>query len=326
MNKIYIVSGFSGSGKGTLIKKVLEESADLEIVKSCTTRPKRSEDDFYTFVDDEKFDDMEENRLFLESNTYNGYRYGTPLQSVKKILDEDKSVILEIDVNGFRKVIESGLFPRDMIYSIFVAVDSKTLLERLMERETESIEQIIPRMKNTLRECKEIGRYDCVVVNDELDNAVRKLLSIMHSNSNDMLSDSFDEEEFETQMQALINKLEDIDSLESLMRRVETFCKIRNWDQYNNPKDLSIGVLTEASELLEIWRFKTEEQMEEMIREPQIRIHVGEEMADVLFFLMRFASKYQFNLVEVLIDKIIKNAAKYPVSKVKGKNLEYEEY
>lgn len=213
MNKIYIVSGFSGSGKGTLIKKVLEKSADLEIVKSCTTRPKRSEDDFYTFVDDEQFDSMEENKMLLESNTYNGYRYGTPLQSVKKILDEDcKSAILEIDVNGFRKVIESGLFPRDMIYSIFVAVDSKTLMERLMERETESIEQIISRMKNTLRECKEIGRYDCVVVNDELDNTVRELLSIMQSNSNDMLSDSFDEEEFETQMYALINKLEDTDS------------------------------------------------------------------------------------------------------------------
>ena len=80
MKKIFIISGFSGSGKGTLVNKVMEKRSDIKVVKSYTTRPKRSEDDFYNFVSGAEFDELEKNNLLLESNTYNGFRYGRLLQ------------------------------------------------------------------------------------------------------------------------------------------------------------------------------------------------------------------------------------------------------
>ena len=110
------------------------------------------------------------------------------------------------------------------------------------------------------------------------------------------------------------------------MLRVDQFCMIRDWNQFNSPKDLAIGVSTEANELLDIFRFKNDMQMEEMLSDTQYREHVGEELADTLFFLLRFCSYYGFNPGEVLVDKIRKNAEKYPVSMVKGNNLKKHEY
>ena len=80
MKKIFIISGFSGSGKGTLVNKIMEKRSDIKVVKPYTTRPKRSEDDFYNFVSEAEFDELEKNNLLLESNTYNGFRYGRLLQ------------------------------------------------------------------------------------------------------------------------------------------------------------------------------------------------------------------------------------------------------
>ena len=77
--------------------------------------------------------------------------------------------------------------------------------------------------------------------------------------------------------------------------------------------------------MLDIFRFKNDIQMEEMLSDTQYREHVGEELADTLFFLLRFCSYYGFNPGEILVDKIRKNAEKYPVSMVKGNNLKKHE-
>ena len=115
-------------------------------------------------------------------------------------------------------------------------------------------------------------------------------------------------------------------NLEDMIDKVNQFCKDRDWDQYHNPKDLSIGLSTEANELLDLFRFKSDEQMNEMIQNESKREQISEELADILFFLLRFSQMYKFDLDKGLEDKLRKNNMKYPVEKVKGKNLNYTEY
>lgn len=113
--------------------------------------------------------------------------------------------------------------------------------------------------------------------------------------------------------------------IEILMEKIKIFCEKRDWDQFHNPKDLAIGLSTEANELLDIFRFKTQEQMEEMMKDTGKRKEIAEELADVFFFLLRFSQMYEFDMVEILEKKLIKNNEKYPVEKIKGKNLKYTE-
>lgn len=116
------------------------------------------------------------------------------------------------------------------------------------------------------------------------------------------------------------------DTLQDMTKKVQEFCEERDWDQYHNPKDLAIGISTEAGELLDIFRFLSEEQSWAVFDDAAKREHAGEEMADVLFFLLRMAERTNMDLAECLDDKIRKNAEKYPVEDVKGKNLKYTEY
>ncbi|MGI9548957.1 MAG: nucleotide pyrophosphohydrolase [Bdellovibrionales bacterium] len=102
-------------------------------------------------------------------------------------------------------------------------------------------------------------------------------------------------------------------SVDSLKEKVEKFCSQRDWDKFHNPKDLAIGVITEASELLEIFRFHSETETLQMIKDKKIRTHIGEELADILCFVFRFSQLYNFDLTSCLEDKLNKNAAKYPL-------------
>lgn len=110
-----------------------------------------------------------------------------------------------------------------------------------------------------------------------------------------------------------------------LKKRIQEFCEERDWDQFHNPKDLAIGISTEANELLDIFRFKSNEQMQEMFEDELTKKHIKEEIADVLFFVLRFAQMNHLDLEECITEKIQKNAQKYSVEKSKGKNLKYTE-
>ena len=117
----------------------------------------------------------------------------------------------------------------------------------------------------------------------------------------------------------------DKSTLLELKKIVEQFCVERDWDQFHNPKDLAIGISTEANELLDLFRFKSEDEMRELMMDKTKRERVGEELADTFFFILRFAQMNHFDLAEILNDKITKNDKKYPVTKIKGKNLKYNE-
>jgi NTP pyrophosphatase (non-canonical NTP hydrolase) len=112
--------------------------------------------------------------------------------------------------------------------------------------------------------------------------------------------------------------------LNELIESIKEFCEQRDWDQYHNPKDLAIGISTEAAELLDLFRFKNGDEIQQTITNK--REHIEDELADVLFFVLRFAQMNQIDLKKALEHKMVKNAAKYPIDKVKGNNKKYNEY
>ena len=116
-----------------------------------------------------------------------------------------------------------------------------------------------------------------------------------------------------------------MNDLHNLTDMIRTFCTERNWDQYHSPKDLAIGISTEANELLDIFRFKSEADMQAIMADPQKRDKVGQELADVFFFLLRFAQMNGFDLQDELRRKMQLNEQKYPVSESRGSNRKYSE-
>jgi NTP pyrophosphatase (non-canonical NTP hydrolase) len=106
---------------------------------------------------------------------------------------------------------------------------------------------------------------------------------------------------------------------------VKTFCEERDWDKYHKAKDLSIGIITEASELLEHFRFKSEKEIEEMFEDREKKEKISEELADVFFFLLRFSQKYDINLSNEFKKKMEINKINYPIEKSKGMNKKYTE-
>ena len=115
-------------------------------------------------------------------------------------------------------------------------------------------------------------------------------------------------------------------TIKELKNKVQIFCEERDWDQFHNPKDLAIGISTEANELLDLFRFKSEEDMRVMLNDSGKRRKIEEELADTFFFVLRFAQLNNMDLEEILYDKMKKNAQKYPVERAKGSNLKYTEY
>lgn len=204
MGKIFIVSGFSGSGKGTLVNNILEKIKDIQVVKSYTTRPKRSEDDFYNFISEEEFAELENKKLLLESNVYNGFRYGTLITDVMSILQEGKSVILEIDFNGCEQVLKSELFEKERMSTIFVVTDAKRLYRRLLNRGTEDLHKIKSRLSTAKEECNHMQSYESIIYNDNLDTSIEKMLQFVDGRR---LNDEFDIERFQREIDEIIWKL-----------------------------------------------------------------------------------------------------------------------
>ena len=115
-------------------------------------------------------------------------------------------------------------------------------------------------------------------------------------------------------------------TIEELKQRVKKFCEDRDWDKYHDAKELAIGIITEASELLEIFRFKSEKEIEELFNSEKDKERISEELVDTLYFILRLAQKYDIDISEAFEKKMMKNEAKYPVEKSKGINKKYTEF
>ena len=110
------------------------------------------------------------------------------------------------------------------------------------------------------------------------------------------------------------------DSITTLTEAVRAFCAERDWDRFHTPKELAIGISTEANELLEVFRFMTDTQQAELLADARTRAHIEDELADTLFFVLRFAQMNGIDLGRALECKIAKNAKKYPVETSRGDN------
>jgi NTP pyrophosphatase (non-canonical NTP hydrolase) len=109
-------------------------------------------------------------------------------------------------------------------------------------------------------------------------------------------------------------------SVQQLKTMIQTFCEAREWDQFHSPKELAIGLVTEASELLEIFRFQSEDQVREIMADPKRREAVADELADSLFFVLRFSQLNGIDLAGALERKMEKNNSRYPVEMARGSN------
>ena len=176
---LVVISGPSGVGKTTIIKALLSRRDDVIFSVSCTTRPKRPGEVHgrdYFFITEEEFRSMVEREEFLEWAEVHGYLYGTPRKFIEKAMREGKSVLLDIDVQGAMKVMDTfkeGVF-------IFIAPPSvRALEERLRKRKTETEDKIRRRLKDAKWELGFIEKFQYLIINEELDRAIYELDSII---------------------------------------------------------------------------------------------------------------------------------------------------
>ncbi len=119
--------------------------------------------------------------------------------------------------------------------------------------------------------------------------------------------------------------MDDKTTMAEMKNWVQAFCQARDWDRYHSPKDLAIGTITEAAELLELFRFRSEAEVAELLSDPEGLRQVQDELSDVLFFVLRMAQRAGFELSECLAQKMEESARKYPVDKARGSNRKYTE-
>ncbi len=169
---LMVLSGFSGAGKGTLVKALLKKYNDYALSISMTTRaPREGERDGveYFFSTREKFEETIVNNGLIEYALYCGNYYGTPRAYVEEQMAAGKNVILEIEIQGALKIKEK--FPESLL--IFVTPPSADELKRRLEgRGTESADVIAQRLARATEESEGIEAYDYIVVNDDLDTCV----------------------------------------------------------------------------------------------------------------------------------------------------------
>jgi guanylate kinase len=175
--RVFVITGPSGVGKGTLIRTLLERVPCLELAVSATTRePRPGEHDGvdYWFLTDAEFDAKVLAGDFIEHASYSGHRYGTLREELERRLGCGASVVLEIELQGARQVRET--MPEAM--RIFIAPpppEEEALRNRIVGRGAETAEQVDARLRTAREELRARGEFPHVIVNDRLDDAVTAL-------------------------------------------------------------------------------------------------------------------------------------------------------
>lgn len=178
-----IISGPSGAGKGTVINRMLKRLAELGeevyLSISMTTRYMREgevDGESYYFTDKPSFERLLEEKGLLEHNCYNGEYYGTPAAPAEEAFAAGKIVLFDIDINGGRQIRERY---SDAVTAFLIPPEFSLLEERLKGRGTETEDKIRHRLEIARGEYAAVGDYDYIVVNDNIDDAVDELLSII---------------------------------------------------------------------------------------------------------------------------------------------------
>lgn len=178
---LIVISGFSGAGKGTVVKRLVEKYGYSLSISATTRAPREGEEDGreYYFKTEAEFQNLIDYNGFIEWAQYVDNYYGTPRKFVEKEMTAGRDVILEIEVQGAMNVKQQ--YPDSLL--IFVsAPDVESLKSRLAKRGTESGEVIAKRLKRASDEADDMKEYDYIVINDEIESCVDTIHSIIVSN------------------------------------------------------------------------------------------------------------------------------------------------
>ena len=177
---LIVVSGPSDCGKSTLNQKLIDSRNDTVMSISDTTRSPRGEEKDgtdYNFISTEEFEQkIKENKYLEYAIVHSNKYYGTPIEHIDEILSKGKNIILEIDIEGARKVNEKR---PDAVFIFIMPPSMEILKKRLIGRKTETKEQVVERFKTAYKEINEVSKYNYVIVNDDIEESLLKMNSII---------------------------------------------------------------------------------------------------------------------------------------------------
>lgn len=180
---LIVISGFSGAGKGTVVKEMLKKYNYSLSVSATTREPRENEFDgiHYNFISKDEFEDKIRQNQFFEWAKYCNNYYGTPKEFVFQQLEKGQDIILEIEVQGALKIKEQF---KDAILIFITAPSGEDLKNRLIGRGTESMDAIEKRLKRSCEEVDMMEKYDYIIVNEDVDQCADDIHQIIRSEHN----------------------------------------------------------------------------------------------------------------------------------------------
>jgi guanylate kinase len=183
---LVVVSGPSGVGKSTVVKRLLKLDASLHLSVSATTRPPRpgeTHGEHYYFITQAEFDKKVKRNEFLEWAKVHGHYYGTLVDEIKGQLVKGRTLVCEVDVQGassLKQLMEGGKMAAAAVFIFLIPPSVDILAFRLKKRKTENTEVVNYRLRAAIAELQVMEKYDYIVVNDKVESAAEKIQAIIN--------------------------------------------------------------------------------------------------------------------------------------------------
>lgn len=217
--RIIVISGFSGVGKGTMVRHLLELNRSMPMraklwlsVSDITRSPRKDGGDNYNFISSEEYNNRIASGYYLEHNKYGNHGYGTPVKPVLAALEHGNTVVLEIDYYGMVQVRDYFRDSDVSVTTIFICTEGNELFGRLHKRGDSPIE-IKKRLSAACSEASHVDEFDCLIDNCVLEDAVN-LLWLIATGKTDSKRNTFDSLRFIDQVQSILKVFDSVSSAE----------------------------------------------------------------------------------------------------------------